>query len=64
MIYECTDRRGQTTVHVQSDDLTSREAMQRLGVLDRSFKVVCWPQGRPDQAHCVQQLEVREVSKP
>lgn len=60
MIYECTDRRGQSTRHTQSGELSSKEAMQRLGVLDRPFKVVRWPTGRPDLAHCVQQFEVHE----
>lgn len=48
MQYECTDRRGQVTTHTQSDELTAKEAVQRLGVLERPFKVVRWPTGRPD----------------
>jgi hypothetical protein len=37
--------------------------MQRLGVLDRPFRVRCYPQGRPDLAHTLQEFEVEEVRK-
>ena len=60
MQYECTDRRGQATTHKLSAELSSKEAMERLGVYGRPFKVVRWPAGRPDLAHCVQQFEVNE----
>lgn len=59
MIYECLDRRGVAHLHTQSNDMSSKEAMKRLGVYQRSFKVTCWPEGRPDMAHCVQQFEVQ-----
>lgn len=62
MIYECTDRRGEIYRHKQSDELSAKKAMQRLGVFERPFKVVRYPEGRPDLAHCVQQFEVHEVS--
>lgn len=61
MVYECTDRRGQIYTHTLSDALSSRQAMERLGVWQRPFKVVRWPTGRPDKAHCVQQFEIHEV---
>ncbi len=62
MMYECTDRRGAVRLHGPlSSELSSKEAMRRLGVLDRPFKVVTWPQGRPDLAHCVQQFEIGET---
>ena len=60
MIYECVDRRGVVHQHRQSDELSAKQAMQRLGVYERPFKVTRWPEGRPDLAHCVQQFEVRE----
>lgn len=62
MIYECVDRRGKSTQHKQSGDLSSKDAMKRLGVYERPFKVTRWPDGRPDLAHCVQQMEVSEIS--
>lgn len=63
MIYECTDRRGVIHVHGPlSAKLSSKEAMQRLGVLDRPFQVRRYPQGRPDLAHTVQQFEIGEVT--
>lgn len=64
MMYECTDRRGDVHLHGPlSSKLSSREAMQRLGVYEHPFKVVTWPQGRPDLAHCVQAFEVQERSQ-
>lgn len=57
MIYECTDRRGSRVEHTQSDDLTAQEAMERLGVWQRPFRVMRWPNGRPDQARLVQDFE-------
>lgn len=62
MIYECQDRRGVIHRHRMSGDLSAKEAMKRLGVLDRPFKVTRYEDGRPDLAHCVQQFEVHEVS--
>lgn len=47
-------------MHHLSAELSSKEAMERLGVYGRPFKVVRWPVGRPDLAHCVQQFEVHE----
>lgn len=61
MVYECTDRRGATVQHRQSGELSAKKVMERLGVYERPFKVVRWPEGRPDQAHCVQQFEVHEA---
>lgn len=63
MIYECIDRRGQRHEHRMSGELSAKEAMQRLGVYERPFKVTRWPTGRPDLAHCVQQFEVTEPRK-
>lgn len=61
MLYECVDRRGVAHLHGPlSSELSGKEAMQRLGVYERPFKVTCWPKGRPDLAHCVQQFEVQE----
>ncbi len=60
MVYECTDRRGAIHTFMLSDDLSGTEAMERLGVLNRPFKVVRWPNHRPDKAHCIQQFEVHE----
>lgn len=60
MVYECLDKRGTIHMHRQSEELSSKEAMQRLGVFGRPFKVTRWPEGRPDLAHCVQQFEVHE----
>lgn len=57
MIYECTDRRGVAVQHKQSDALSAKEAMQRLGVYERPFQVRRWPEGRPDQARTVQDFE-------
>ena len=56
MVYECTDRRGKATQHRLSSELTAKEAMERLGVLERPFTVVRWPEGRPDQAVTVQAM--------
>jgi hypothetical protein len=65
MMYECTDRRSVIHVHGPfSGALTSKEAMQRLGVYERPFQVRCYPDGRPDLAHTVQRFEVEEVRKP
>lgn len=60
MVYECLDRRGKIHNFTLADELTSKEAMERLGVYKRPFKVARWPQHRPDLAHCVQQFEVGE----
>lgn len=59
MIYECTDRRGVVHTHGPlSRQLSAKEAMQRLGVYERPFQVRCYPEGRPDLVHTVQQFEV------
>lgn len=57
MIYECVDRRGDRHQHTLSDELSAEEAMKRLGVWQRPFRVSRWPIGRPDQARTVQDFE-------
>lgn len=61
MIYECKDRRGRVVTHTLSDELSSKEAMERLGVYERPFEVRRYPTGRPDLAHTVQQFEIGET---
>jgi hypothetical protein len=56
MVYECTDRRGVMHVHHLSDKLTAQEAMERLGVWQRPFRVMRYPTGRPDLAVTVQEM--------
>lgn len=63
MIYECVDRHNIAHLHKQSAELSAEEAMRRLGVYQRPFKVTRWPEGRPDLAHCVQQREIAEFTK-
>lgn len=57
MVYECTDRRGILHTHTLSDELTPEEAMKRLGVWQRPFRVMRYPTGRPDQSRMVQDIE-------
>lgn len=58
MIYECEDRRGKFHRFNLSDELTAEQAMERLGVLKRPFRVRRYPNHRPDQARTVQEFEV------
>ena len=62
VMYECVDRHGTAHLHgPMSPELSGKEAMLRLGVYERLFKVTRWPTGRPDLAHCIQQMEIAKI---
>jgi hypothetical protein len=56
MVYLCIDRYGVEHAHPMPGSLSAKEAMGRLGVLDRPFKVQRHPDGRPDLTHTVQDM--------
>jgi hypothetical protein len=57
MVYECTDRRGEVHLHKQSGELSAQEAMERLGVWQRPFRVRRYPVGQVKEARLVQDFE-------
>lgn len=57
MIYECTDRAGDVHNHKQSGELTAEEAMKRLGVWQRPFRVIRYPVNNERHRRVVQDFE-------
>ena len=61
MIVEAYDRNNWLRLRSAcSDELTSEEILTRFGLKGRPWYVVKYPDGRPDKAHCIQQIEVGE----
>lgn len=61
LMVACTDRRGQTTTHKMSSELTPREAAERLGVYGRTWTVSTYPEGSPEQAVPLQTFDGKDL---
>lgn len=59
MIYICTDRRGNASIHRASVGMKPQDVMKRLGVLGGDWRVTCRREDQHSTVRVVQEMPPR-----